>query len=148
MAKQPSNNTQNLGQTTAPAATDTAPKTDATTVTGSETQAKPADVKPNDGTTVTHAAVIESDLAKADTNRDETNEVATETAALTNDEHQARASAFANAGARTDATTRDDGPPRRGTHKAAEAVLSRLPDHPTQKGAKILDRPITVGADG
>lgn len=36
----------------------------------------------------------------------------------------------------------------RGTYHAAEAALSELPSHPTLTGAKLVDRPITVGADG
>jgi hypothetical protein len=36
--------------------------------------------------------------------------------------------------------------PARGTRDAAAAVLAELPDDPRQPGAKIVDRPMTVGA--
>jgi hypothetical protein len=37
--------------------------------------------------------------------------------------------------------------PARGTSAAAAAQLDPMPDDPRQKGAKIVDRPMTVGAD-
>lgn len=37
---------------------------------------------------------------------------------------------------------------RHGTSEAADAVLSQMPDSPTQRGAKIVDRPFTSGASG